>query len=235
MKAAAGDRDLGVLVAARLAGDPLQYLEGTAAFGPLELVVDPRVLIPRPETEQLWELAASLVVSPGLIVDVCTGSGALALGLKHSFPQARVVATELSADAAAVARLNSQRTGLVVEVWEGDLFAPLPADLGGTVDLVVSNPPYVAEGEWELLPADVRREPPMALIAGPDGLEVIRRLVVDAPGWLRLGGWLAVEIGETQGEAVADLMGSEWESVEVRTDLTGRDRFVIGRRPRMEV
>ncbi len=227
LRRVAEGEELDRLVAARLAGEPLQYLEGSAAFGPLELVVDSRVLIPRPETEQLWELAVSLVEHPRVIVDLCTGSGALALGMKHSFPGARVLATELSPEAVEVARLNSDRLGLAVEILEGDLFSPLPDDIRGEVDLVVSNPPYVGEDEWDSLPEDVRREPRMALVAGEEGLETIRRIVAETPDWLRPGGRLAVEIGETQGRGVSAMMG-RFGGVEVRRDLAGRDRFVIG-------
>jgi release factor glutamine methyltransferase len=233
LKAVAGEDSerLAALVEARLGGEPLQYLEGTAAFGPLDLTVDDRVLIPRPETEQLWELATGLVDHPRVIVDVCTGSGALALALKSVFPVARVLATELSAGAAAVARANAARLGLTVEILEGDLFAPLPADLGGMVDLVVSNPPYVAEAEWSGLPEDVKREPVMALVAGPDGSEVLARIAGQAAAWLRPGGVVVCEIGETQGETVRDLFAAGLEEVRIRQDLAGRDRFVTARRP----
>jgi release factor glutamine methyltransferase len=231
LRAAAGeDPDrLANLVEARLGGEPLQYLEGTAPFGPLDLVVDDRVLIPRPETEQLWELARGLVDHPQVIVDLCTGSGALALALKLVFPAARVLATELSPGAVAVARANVLRLGLEVEVLEGDLLAPLPADLAGTVDLVVSNPPYVAESEWSALPADVKREPAMALVAGPDGTEMVARIAGGVGGWLRPGGVVACEMGETQGNVVRALFAG-LDEVRIHRDFAGRDRFVTGRR-----
>jgi release factor glutamine methyltransferase len=232
LQAAAGDDPdrLANLVEARLRGEPLQYLEGTAAFGPLDLLVDRRVLIPRPETEQLWELARGLVDHPQVIVDLCTGSGALALALKLVFPTARVLATELSPGAVAVARANAARLGLEVEILEGDLFAPLPGDMAGRVDLVVSNPPYVAEGEWPGLPEDVKREPAMALVAGPDGSEMLARIATEVGGWLRPGGVVACEMGETQGEVVQALFAAGLDEVRLRQDLAGRDRFVIGRR-----
>lgn len=225
---ASGAEDLERLVALRLAGEPLAYLEGTAAFGPLELVVDERVLVPRPETEQLWELATGLVDAPDLIVDLCTGSGALALALAG---QARVLATDVSPGAVEVARINAARLGVRVEVMQGDLFEPLPPEIKGQVDLVVANPPYVAEREWTLLPADVRREPRIALVAGPTGTEVIERIAADVGNWLRPGGWVAIEIGETQGRRSAGFLGRRLESVEIRKDLAGRERFVVGRRP----
>jgi release factor glutamine methyltransferase len=217
------------LEARRLAGEPLQYLEGTAAFGPLDLVVDRRVLIPRPETEQLWEMVARMEIDPAVIVDLCTGSGALAIACKATWPEARVVATDLSREAAAVARLNARRLGVEVEVYEGDLFAALPVDLQGAIDLLVSNPPYVAEWEWDGLPDDVRAEPRMALVAGPEGTEVLDRIAGSVCGWLAPGGLVALEMGETQGDHLAVALGSTLGEVEVRVDLTGRDRFVVGR------
>lgn len=218
------------LEARRLAGEPLQYLEGTAAFGPLDLVVDRRVLIPRPETEQLWEMVARMAIDPAVIVDLCTGSGALAIACKATWPEARVVATDLSREAAAVARLNAKRLGLEIEVFEGELFNALPADLKGTIGLLVSNPPYVAEWEWDGLPEDVKAEPRMALVAGPEGTEVLDRIAGSVADWMAAGGMVAVEMGETQGDHLTAVFGRSLVGVEVRIDLTGRDRFVVGRR-----
>lgn len=218
------------LVARRLRGEPLQYVEGSAAFGPLDLVVDPRVLIPRPETEQLWELACSLAEDPRLVLDLGTGSGALALALAHRFPAARVIAVDASRDALDVAVDNGRRLDLEVEWLAGDLFDPVPSELQGRLDLVVSNPPYVAEGEWDELPEDVRREPRQALVAGPAGTEVLDRIAAEVRPWLSPGGWVLCEIGETQGAHVEAGFAAALEQVEVRTDLAGRDRFVIGRR-----
>lgn len=218
------------LVALRLRGHPLQYLEGTAAFGPLDLAVDDRVLIPRPETEQLWEMACRLVPHPRVVLDLGTGSGALALAFAHRFPAARVVAVDASPGALEVASANGDRLGLAVEWLAGDLFDPLPAELEGAVDLLVSNPPYVAEAEWPDLPTDVRHEPRQALVAGPRGTEVLERIAAAAPRWLAPGGWLACEIGETQGGWAREAFSAGLVDVEVRPDLTGRDRFVVGRR-----
>jgi release factor glutamine methyltransferase len=216
------------LCARRLHGDPLQYLEGSAPFGPLELVVDSRVLIPRPETEQLAELAVRAVPLPAVVVDLGAGSGALALYLKHRHPGARVLAVDISAQALEVARLNGQRLGLTVEWLEGDLFDPLPRELRGGVSLVVSNPPYVAEREWEELPEDVRREPRQALVAGPLGTEVLGRIAAEVGEWLAPDGVVVCEIGETQGKVASAHFRRAGLRTEVRRDLTGRDRFLLG-------
>lgn len=230
LEAVAGpDNPLEELVARREAGEPLQYIEGTAPFGPLDLIVDSRVLVPRPETEGLFELAARIVRNPKIIVDLCTGSGALALALKERFPSAAVFATDVSEDALAVAQENKERTGLDVVLGHGDLFDSLPERILGEVDLIVANPPYVAEVQYSFLPADVRREPRQALVAGPTGLEVIQRIGDVAAKWLRPGGVLVCEIGERQGvsasSSVRDL------SPVIRQDLSGRDRYLVAVKP----
>ncbi|NQV06937.1 peptide chain release factor N(5)-glutamine methyltransferase [bacterium] len=221
-----------VLAARRLDGEPLQYLEGTAQFGPLEVSVDSRVLVPRPETEQVWEQAVFSLADAGpgtTIVDLGTGSGVLALGLKHAFPTARVIGVDISEDALDVARSNGDRLGLDVEWLHGDLFEPLPDRLMERIDLLVSNPPYVSEFEWERLPPDVRdHEPRGALVSGPDGTEVLTRIADDGFWWLGIGGWLVCEIGETQGPAVLDLFGAF--DRDVRPDLAGRDRILVARK-----
>ena len=219
------------LVEARRSGRPLQHLEGSVSFGPLELSIDRRALIPRPETEYLWSLLSVRVVGPRLIVDVGTGSGALALALQTSFPAAVVVATEVSEDAAALARHNAARTGLAIEVREGDLLGALSAAHADSIDLMVSNPPYVAEAEWAALPSDVRdHDPRLALVAGEAGTEIIARLVDEAIRWLRPGGLLAVEIGERQGAEVLG-MAEEYVAACIEQDLAGRDRYLFAERP----
>lgn len=223
------DLPLEDLIARRLRGEPLQYIEGTAAFGPLDLLVDERVLIPRPETEGMFDLATRMVRSPEIIVDLCTGSGALALALKSRFPSAAVFATDISHDAVEVANDNRYRTGLQVYLAEGDLFDPLPTAILGTVDLLVANPPYVAEVDFDSLPADVQREPKVALVSGPTGLEVIQRIGATAASWLRPGGVVICEIGEKQGvSATSSFM--DLPAI-VRQDLTGRDRYIVAVKP----
>ena len=215
----------------RRSDEPLQYIEGTASFGPIEVSVDPRVLIPRPETEQLFEIARDAVDAPRVIVDLCTGSGNLAIALKAAFPSATVYAVDLSEDAVDVARANVRSTSLDVTVFHGDLFEPLPANLAGRVDLVVSNPPYIAEHELNGLPADVRdHEPVAALVAGPVGDEVLARIADAAPKWLAPGGIVACEISEFHGSVVAGHFSAV--GGEIRIDLSGKERFVIGVAPR---
>lgn len=213
----------------RLEGEPLQYLEGTAAFTDFDVTVDRRVLVPRPETEGLYELAARLVDHPSRIVDLGTGSGVLAIALARRFPGAEVHAVDSSAAALDLARDNARRVAVEVTFHHGDLFEPLPLELGGRVDLVVSNPPYVAEGEWEGLPEDVRREPREALVAGPRGTEVLERIADAAGPWLAPGGWVACEIGETQ-EVTVQRAFAVTGRAEVRPDLSGRPRYVVARR-----
>jgi release factor glutamine methyltransferase len=223
------DTPIEELIGRRLGGEPLQYIEGTAAFGPLELAVDERVLIPRPETEGLFELATRLVRAPEMIVDLCTGSGALGLALKSFFPAAAVFATDISAQAIEVAESNRQRTGQHVYLAEGNLFDPLPTAILGMVDLIVANPPYVAEVDFAALPRDVQREPRVALVSGPTGLEIIQQIGASAAAWLRPGGVVICEIGERQGVSAASSF-RDLPAV-VRQDLTGRDRYVVAVKP----
>ena len=223
---------LGDLVARRQGGEPLQYLEGTAAFGPIEVAVDPRVLIPRPETEQLWERLMAFLPDDGVIVvDVCTGSGCIALATKHQRHDLSVIGTDISGDALDVARGNARSLGLDVSFREGDLLSALDPSLHGAVGAIVSNPPYVARSEWNRLPIDVRdHEPELALVAGEDGLAVYRRMAVEAGQWLTEDGAVLMEIGEHQGEAVVRLFRAEGWATQLDVDLAGRDRFLTARR-----
>lgn len=230
LEAVAGpERPLDELIARRASGEPLQYIEGSAAFGPIEVAVDRRVLIPRPETEGLYELATSMVRKPEVIVDLCTGSGALALALKKEYPSAAVFGTDISPEAIEVATDNREATGLQVYLAEGDLFDPLPAAILGSVDLIVANPPYVAEVDFADLPRDVQNEPRIALVAGPSGLEVIQAIGAAAEVWLRPGGVVVCEIGEKQGVSATSSF-VDLPAV-VRQDISGRDRYVVAVKP----
>lgn len=212
----------------RLDGEPLQYLEGSAAFADFDVLVDERVLVPRPETEGLFELAARLADEPLVVVDLGTGSGVLAIALARKFPGAEVHAVDSSEAALEVATGNALRLGADVTFHHGDLFQPLPDELAGRIDLLVSNPPYVAEREWPGLPLDVQREPREALVAGPRGTEVLERIADGARGWMAPGGWVVCEMGETQGEALEEAF-SVLGRAEVRQDLSGHPRYVLVR------
>jgi release factor glutamine methyltransferase len=210
----------------RRSDEPLQYIEGTVEFGPVELLVDERVLIPRPETEYLFEQAVAMVTDPKVIVDLCTGSGNLALALAATFPDADVYAVDASQDAVDVAQANANRNGLAVNVLVGNLFDPLPDMIKGSVDLLVSNPPYLAAHEMADVPADVHAEPRMALVAGPDGDEVLSSIAAEAETWLAPDGVLACEISEFHGDRIARIF--ERYDPSIRSDLTGRVRYVFG-------
>jgi release factor glutamine methyltransferase len=204
-------------VGRRARREPVAYILGRKGFRHLDLAVDPRVLIPRPETEHVVEAALGMPEG-ARVVDVGTGSGAIALALADERPDLRVVATESSPGALAVARANAARLGLAVELVLGDLLEGVT----GPVDAVVSNPPYVRDGER--LAPELAFEPREALFAGPDGLDVYRRL---APA-LRDVPFVALEVGEGQAARVAALLPDH--EIEVVPDLAGIDRVVVGRR-----
>jgi release factor glutamine methyltransferase len=207
---------------------------GVWSFRTLDLLVDRRVLIPRPETEVVAGRALDeLDRRRGrVVVDLGTGSGAIALSVAAERTGVEVWATDASADALDVARANLAGLGSAgtrVRLVEGDWFAALPEELAGRVDVIVSNPPYVAAGED--LPAEVRDwEPAGALVPGPSGLEALEVLVDGAPRWLAPGGALVVELAPHQAAAVADrARAGGFAAVEIGADLTGRDRFVVAR------
>jgi release factor glutamine methyltransferase len=211
-------------------GEPVAYLVGEREFHGLRLRVTPAVLVPRPETETLVDWALELLRGPlaGLaapeIADLGTGSGAVALAIKHRWPAARVSAVELSAAALEVARANGERLGLEVAWLAGDWWQPLA---GRAFDLVLSNPPYVAPGDPHL--ADLRHEPTLALVAPDRGLGAIERIVAGAGAHLRHDGWLLLEHGFDQAPAVqACLHTAGFADVRTATDLAGRPRCTGG-------
>jgi release factor glutamine methyltransferase len=235
MSADAWERALSA-AARRARGAPLQYAAGRASFRHLTLDVDERVLIPRPETEQLVEIVLELTrdESGGVAVDVGTGSGAIALALASEGPFEQVIATDLSLDALEVARGNVRRCASAlraeVSLRHGSLLGPV-TERG--VRAVVSNPPYIAYDEAAALPASVRNwEPAVALYSGADGMAVTARLVREAALSLAHGGVFAVEVDARRAGVAAELVASEgaYDDVRVLLDLTGRERFVVARR-----
>jgi release factor glutamine methyltransferase len=229
----AAARSFGELVRRRLRREPVAYILGRRGFRGIELAVDRRVLIPRPETELLVELA--LERQPRRLLDVGTGSGAIALAVADELPECEVVATDTSPVALEVARANAARLGLAerVRLLEGTV------PEGEAFDLILANLPYVAERDWPSLQPEVTQwEPPEALLAGPDGLDAIRHLLERVrrlyPSGLQTtnaGGALALEVGAGQAEAVAALMGEAgFERRETRKDLAGIERVVVGER-----
>lgn len=221
-------------ITARSRRVPLQHITGTAAFGPLTLFVGPGVFIPRPETEVMleWSTAQRLPRASArpLIVDVCTGSGALALALAQRWPEARVLGIDNSDAALEYARRNSLGTN--VELVRADATGPgLLTEIDGQVDLVVTNPPYVPD-TVELEPEVAEHDPPQAVFGGPDGMRVIAAVVRLAGRWLRPGGFFAVEHDDTTSLLTSELVSSTglFDDIVARTDLTGRSRFVTARR-----
>ena len=219
------------LVARRKADEPFQYLIGTASFMGLDFVVTPDVLIPRFDTERLVETCLKLLqdTEQPIVLDICTGSGAIAVSISHYRKDAVVYAGDISEAALAIATQNNQRLDSRVSFRQGDLTEPF-ADLHGTVHLIASNPPYITTQEMQELPHDVQREPHLALWGGDDGLDFYRKLTTDAPQLLCSGGWLVFEIGWKQGEAVSQLMQQQgFVDVAVIQDWQGNDRVVVGR------
>jgi release factor glutamine methyltransferase len=221
-------------ITARSRRVPLQHITGTAAFGPLTLFVGPGVFIPRPETEVMleWATAQCLPGAPArpLIVDVCTGSGALALAVALRWPEARVLGIDNSAPALEYARRNSSGTN--VELVRADATDPgLLTEIDGQVDLVVTNPPYVPD-TVELEPEVAEHDPPQAVFGGPDGMRVIAAVVRLAGRWLRPGGFFAVEHDDTTSLLTSEFVSGTglFDDIVARTDLTGRSRFVTARR-----
>jgi release factor glutamine methyltransferase len=215
-------REFSELVRRRVRREPVAQILGTAHFRELELRVDHRVLVPRPETELLVELAED----GQRVLDVGTGSGAIALAIAQERNGVRVTGIDSSPDAIDIARENGERLGLDVEFMIADLI------VGGPYDLIVSNPPYVRESDWAgLAPEITLYEPREAVLAGPDGLEIVRRLVPEAAATLVRGGLLGVEIGQGQSRAVETLFEKAgFRAIQTKRDLAGIPRVVTGRR-----
>ena len=243
-----------LLLDERATGRPVHYIVGQREFMGLPFTVDERVMIPRPETEGLVEYVIRATRSedapfPGerdrrtaprpavLVVDVGTGSGCIAVSVAHFVPEAAVFAIDISKDALTVARSNAIRHGVDRQIqWlHGDLLGPLPADMAGRVDVVVSNPPYVSRNQREGLPREIRDfEPSTAVFVDGDGTAIHRRLIADAPVWLAEGGLLVMEVGLGQADSVADAIRQDrrYATVSIESDHAGIPRVVAATRQR---
>jgi release factor glutamine methyltransferase len=223
------------LIERRAAGEPLQYVTGEMPFRHLVIRVERGVFIPRPETEVLVDVAVdhlSAIEAPHAL-DLCTGSGAVAVSIAHEVPTAHVWAVDANEQAVEAARRNALYAGVQnrVQVVHGDMFLPLPPDLAGRLDAVVANPPYIPSAQVPDLPMEVLGfEPRLALDGGPDGLREARRIAEGAYRWLRPNGLLAMELASDRAAAMAEELRGSYGEVQVLKDLTGRDRIVVGRK-----
>jgi release factor glutamine methyltransferase len=228
------------LVRRRLSGEPLQYILGKQQFWSIDLRVDPRVLIPRPDTEILVAQAVSILSAmscsaPPFVLEIGTGSGAVAISVRKEVKRIRMVATDLSRDALLVARENAKGAGLLGEIQFlcGDLFSPFRRSESGLFDMILSNPPYISLTEIEKLSTEVRdHEPRVALNGGADGLDFYRAMAIQAPCYLRTGGWLLVEMGQGQGVGIKNLLEERggFSEPEFVRDLSGMERVLKAQR-----
>lgn len=228
-KAFAGEK-LAQAVDRRTRREPLQLILGTAAFRYLDVIVEPGVFIPRPETEVLAGLAIDRLPAGGTAIEPCTGTGAIACALADEGDPVRVVATDISARAVDLARRNAGPFP-VVEVRHASLFAGLDPSLIGTVDVIVSNPPYLDASQFSAAEPEVRdHDPREALVGGPTGWEVVADLVAAAPHWVRGGGWVLIEDDPSRVEQTVQALAHHVGPAEVHHDLTGRPRFAVAQR-----
>lgn len=225
--------DFESLLARRLNHEPIAYITGHWEFFSLDFLVRPPMLVPRPETEHLVETALEFL-SHGTsrapsVLDIGTGTGCVAIAIAKHAPKAQMTAIDIRPDTLALARENADRHNVKVTFLQGDLFAALPKDTA-PYDLIVSNPPYVEEGDWDTLSPVIRKhEDPGALLAGPDGLDIIRRIIGESPQYLRKGGLLALEIGERQSRQVASLLSQAgFTNIRFVKDLAGFERIACG-------
>lgn len=216
-------------IARRRSGEPTAYVVGKKEFWSLEFEVDPRVLVPRPETETLVEAVLKRIPESGLVLDLCTGSGCVAVALASERPHLSIDAVDISGDACDVARQNIGNHGLSsrIQVMEGDLFEPLPSDRRYTA--IVANPPYVPEEELALLAPEVQTEPEIALAGGRDGLDVVRRILSGALSFIEPAGWIVMEVDPRQVDELIQhvapkILGVEGDAI---CDLSGRKRIVF--------
>ena len=224
------------LIGALSQGEPLQYLLGRQNFMGLDFFVNSQVLIPRSDTEVLVEEAIKItqgLPKPIKILDLCTGSGAIAISLAKYIEDAQIIATDISPEALEVAEKNARHIGVIDKItfYQGDLFEPLAGNHSPkTFDLIVSNPPYITTQEMEVLSIQVKKEPQLALWGGEDGLDLYRQIIPQAPQYLKEGAFLLVEIGYEQTEAVTQIYKEAGlEAIQVLKDWSGNDRVIKGR------
>jgi release factor glutamine methyltransferase len=229
------------LVQRRLSGEPLQYILGRQEFWSIDLRVDPRVLIPRPDTEILVEQAVSILSEidlgkPASVLEIGTGSGAIAIALAREAARILLVAADISLEAVRLARSNAGEAGVLEKILfvTGDLFGPFrPSQAAGPFDLILSNPPYIVRSEIERLEREVKDfEPILALDGGEDGLVFHRKIVSESPGYLRRGGWLLLEVGQAQADRVCEMAetAGDFDSIGRVRDRSGIERVVKARK-----
>lgn len=211
------------MMARREQREPLQYILGSQSFMGFSFKTDPRALIPRNDTEALCEEALRHIRPGDRVLDLCTGTGALGIAIKKLCPKAAVTATDISEAALSLAKENARTLQAEVRILQGDLFAPVS---GEEFEVIVSNPPYIPEALRGRLQAEVEKEPALALFAGEDGLDFYRRIAREAPAYLAPQGWLCLEVGDGEAEAVAALLKTNFESVRILPDLNGLNRVV---------
>jgi release factor glutamine methyltransferase len=222
--------DLITMVDQRVAGLPLEHVLGWAEFCGLRIAVDPEVFVPRRRTEFLIDQAAAISRTPAVVVDLCCGSGAMGAALASVLGGVELYATDLDPTAVRCARQNLASIG--GHVYEGDLYEPLPRELRGRVDILVASPPYVPTEAIRLLPTEARvHEPLVALDGGTDGLDVVRRVISEAPPWLSPGGHLLIETSERQATQTAEAMAAAGLTPRVATDEELNATVVIGGKP----
>lgn len=218
-------------LARRAKGEPLQYIEGTAWFMGMEFGVDPRVLIPRPDTETLCEAALELLegMKNPTVADMCTGSGAIGISVKRLCPKAKVTLTDISRDALFVARTNAMRLGAQVEALQGDLYGAIE---GRAFDMLLCNPPYLTQEDMDSLQKEVTFEPALALFGGEDGLDCYRRIADGLNAHLNPGGYVLLEVGMGQDQDVLKLVQNAMDCAETQVleDMNGVSRVVIAQR-----
>lgn len=216
---------LNTVIKQKLAGKPLEYIFNSADFLGRKFYVDKRVLIPRPETEELiLKTQKKLKTAPKNILDLCTGSGCIGISLALNYSEANVTCSDISAPALDVAAQNAKTHKAKINFIESDLFA----NINGTFDLIISNPPYIKEDDIKTLSTEVRQEPRLAQIGGKEGTEIIEKIIQVAPGFLAPGGLLAMEIGDKEGQKVLQFFSRDiWRDFVVECDFAGLDRFVF--------